>query len=221
MENTPLIVRLSALVKRLREFSSVQDGTECPLNAAEVRDLLAALEFDGQFPRSPYVKVQPVLTEESVFRFKAADQLMVYGLKTAIGLDDCGHPPCIDTSKVEWREISDGSVSSVSWTETKAEGWTRRRESVLNLSVPAELRSPDRLWVVIKIERKQSTGDTGVSIPVAGSTGEEIYVTSVTEHDVHGDGRMLRPVICRFFLGENRRGGRPLSSIEMVIKEKT
>ena len=65
MENTPLIVRLSALVKRLREFSSVQDGTECPLNAAEVRDLLAALESKLSHPEQlPLVAVVDELNAE-------------------------------------------------------------------------------------------------------------------------------------------------------------
>ena len=65
---------------------------------------------------------------------------------------------------------------------------------------------------------KQSSIDTGMSLPSAGSSEEVIHVTAVTELDVHGDGKMLRPVTCRFCLGDSRRGGRPLASIEVVRK---
>ena len=199
MENTPLIVRLSALVKRFREFSSVQNGTECRLNAVEVRDLLAALESKLSHPE------QFLLVEGSRFRFKPTTppQMLLYGtLSQGTGL-----PLLINTARVEWHERTEDFQSITSWTEIMDGGddgkWSRRRETVLDLRVAEGLDSPDSEWTVVGVDRRQGRLDTSMSHPTVGE--DEIYIEAESA-----------PVRCRFFLGEGRMGGRPLSSIALV-----
>ena len=185
------------------------------LASGKIQDFLG--EFDLSSQLTPGRDSQGrKLIEGATFRFRdlSGSRRMLYGVCSRVP----GRMPEVDASLVEWHEMSDSPECRVTWAETMeggAEGtWSRRREQVLDLRVPDDLASPDKIWTVTKIEPKQEACDTGSQSAGPSSTEEVIHVTAVTEHFIGGPSAFL--VKCRFVLGASRRGSRPLSSIQVV-----
>ena len=168
----------------------------------EIEDLLKEIDVS---PAPQPGSVQFPLVEGSRFRFKTTTppQKLLYGtLSNGPGL-----PRLIDTSRVEWHEITDPSQVTTAWIEVMEGGtegkWARPRETVLDLQAAEGLDSPDRKWTVLKVESTRDRPHTSMTCLADGE--DEFVVTAESS-----------PVRCRFFLGEGRMGGRPLSSITRV-----
>ena len=187
------------------------------LASGKIQDFLG--EFDLSSQLTPGRDSQGrKLIEGATFRFRdlSGSRRMLYGVCSRVP----GRMPEVDASLVEWHEMADSPECRVTWTETMeggAEGtWSRRREQVLDLRVPDDLASPDRIWTVTKIDSKQEACDTGSQPAGPSSTEEVIHVTAETERYIKT--RVVHFVKCRFVLGAGRRGCRPLSSIQVVLR---
>jgi hypothetical protein len=177
-------------------------------------------EFDpSQHPQAMEQSLRASLVVGAKIRFqdRSESRTMLYGICSRVP----GRTPEVDASLVEWHEIAASPERRVTWTETMEGGaggtWSRGREQVLDLRVPDDLASPDRIWTVTKIEPKQEACDTGSQSAGPSSTEEVIHVTAVTERYIKT--RVVHFVKCRFVLGAGRRGCRPFDSIQIVPRE--
>jgi hypothetical protein len=208
-----LLMRLESLSKNVAaQLSMHKDHVQA---ISEIPAILSEFDLSSQLTPGRGSQGRKLI-EGATFRFRdlSGSMRMLYGRCSRVP----GRMPEVDASLVEWHEMADSPECRVAWTETMeggAEGtWSRRREQVLDLRVPDDLASPDKIWTVTKIEPKQETCDKGSQSVGLSSTEEVIHVTAVTEHFIGGPSAFL--VNCRFVLGDSWRGSRPLSSIQVV-----
>jgi len=190
-----IVVRTECCVKLLMEPEAEQMLLAVPM----MRDLL---DKPDSPPAPPSGTSQLPLPVGSRFRFKPMNhpQKLLYRTttdflpgSTIYRASHTGRRFTVNRTKVAWHAMNDDDKISAIWTETMEGGiggkWSRQREGQLDLRVPDERLRPDSEWTVLTV------GGNGFFITAESSS-----------------------VQCTFFLGEDMESGRPLSSLECVIK---